>query len=913
MNEEAPVPGRYVQVDAVDIPEVRAVSAGERAIVVVDSEGTVTLFTPGRTSTVAQREAVRDVAVADRVYILTESGLEAFSHAGSRVWSVDVAEGRSVDADPVGDHVYVRTAAGEFESIEGRTGVETGWFEQPHAEVAESPAVAAYDGILAVASWSFLTVLDAAGDRLEEYTLSGAVTDLGLLDDVAVVSLKDGQLAGYTDGERVWEVDGDASWLADAGVERLAGRIDGESVAVDPDGSRYRLEGLSGQPIAATPDLGLLCAAGSGTLTSFSTLTEADEAVGIAIRTETIRPTEPEVVVEFENEGDGAVEVEADVEIDGATVAASELNATIEAGTRHRRRLSLQSVSADEVTVTVSVGETATTRTIPVREATTALDVETDLQAVEFGVLTATIEVTNEGETPVSGLAVGETRLANLAPGKSTRVQIERDLPSGPTEVRAAGIESMTADTSVDATPTGIELAADPNGFLEVTLRNDTPVPVTDEVSIEGVPKSDGSVSLSVEIPANGAYRALLPVAEASERQVEVEAAAGRVAERLSLTRCTLLPEPTVGASREPNLDAGQAGGEQFSSSSSASSDSAPDRDEPPVSIERTIPEAPPRGIAIEETLVLSNNRDDSVTVDLKTDDGSYERTLRVKSESDVVGTRYHALFGSTATFPAVELTYDGEAVSVPAQERSVSDGSLVPMLMWTAADDTDRGSVSVALQSDAGEWTVSQVAFEDESSVAVDETVTPNEPARATLSTSYTPEDDVERAFVRARRTDSPESESQTIQTLVARESELPSTPSAVDDLTVVVEDDSRVASGLGSLFLTIRNEGPETVEGVAVDAEGDAVEKSMYADGDEGADLAPGESLRYLVDLEEIEPSDVLLVQVRLSAADGGWKQVAITAMADESAAVAPEDWTREAADGAFDFPSHLSTLYE
>ncbi|GAA0203489.1 hypothetical protein [Halobaculum roseum] len=914
--DEAEVPERYVQVDAFDMPEVAAADAGSGAIAVATADGRISLITSGDRRRVARRDDVVDVAVADRVYALGDTELEAFSHAGSRVWGVDIADGRSVDADPDADRVYVRTGDGEFVVIEGRTGIEAGRFDQPHAEVAESPAVAAADGRLAVASWSFLTVLDSSGDQLDEQTLSGAVTDVGLLPGRAVVSLKDGQLVGYEGDEQLWGIDGDVSWLADAGVAGLAARVAGSDFAVDADGNRHPMDGVSGTPIAATPSLDLVCTVGSGTATVYAAVGRADESVGVRVESESLRPADPTVVLAFTNEGDRAVEVDATVEAEGADVASSTVSATIDAGATQRRRVSLQALSADEVTVAAAVGEASTEKTLEVQEETTALHVESVLHGVEDGVLSAAIDVENDGETSVTGVTVGETPVGTLDPGESERVPFEQDLPSGAVRVRADGVDPLEAETSVPATPTGIEIEAESDGFLSVTLHNDTPVAVDDEVTIDGVPDGNGSFSMPVSIPANGAYRLALPVASSGERSVTVETSGGRVSERLSLNRCSLLQDDTGGGV------ANRAGGgstDRGVSGSSTGTAAGPRSDRGggsvPVSMDRQFPSADPRrGVVFEERLVVSNESAEPVEFELRTDDGAYAQRLKVRANGRAVGTRYHVPLESTLSLPRVELEHEGRTTSVPATELAVDDGGLVAVIAWGQSAGGDGGELSVTVESDEGTWEVEEAVVGGEPSEQIDAEVTPDSPAHATVATPYTLRDDVAKAFVRARRTDgrSTNGEVQQVNTLVVHDSVVAGDGDRVDDLTVEVEPDSRVERGFGSVFLSVTNDGSRPVGGVSIDADGPHVEKAMYADGDDGETIDPESSIRYLVDLEGVESGDEVVVDAEISAGEAATRAT-VSAVADEEAAVASDDWTLDVETDDSRLPSRLSTQYE
>ncbi|SHG93191.1 hypothetical protein [Halobaculum gomorrense] len=911
------VPRQYVQVDAFDMPAVAAADAGPGVIAVATGDGRVDLITSGDRRRVARRDDVLDVAVADRVYALSGTELEAFSHSGSRVWGVDVADGRSVDADPDNDRVYVRTGDGEFVVVEGRTGIEAGRFDQPHAEVAESPAVAAADGRLAVASWSFLTVLDADGEQLDERTLSGAVTDVGLLSGRAVVSLKGGQLVGYEGERREWEIDGDVSWLADAGESALAARVSGSDLAVDADGNRHPLDGVSGTPIATTPSLDLVCTVGSGTATVYAAVGQADDAVGVEIEGDSLRPRDPTVVIALANESDGAVEVDATVEAEGARVASSNVSATIDTGATQRRRVSLHSVDGDAVDVTATVGEESVTKTLEVQEETTALRVETDLEAVEDGTLTATIRVENVGKATVSGVTVGETTVGTLDPGAAEAVPFEQNLPSGDVEVRADGVDPLEAETAVPVTPTAIDLEAESDGFLLVTLHNETPVAVDDDVSVDGVPDEDGSFSMPVSIPADGAYRIALPVTVPGDRSVTVETSGGHVSERLGLARCSLLPAGGTGVAG--GGDAGRTGG---TAGSSRRRGGSPGRAQSgveggdgsiPISIDRRFPsETPRRGAVFEERLVVSNDDPEPVEFHLRTDDGAYAQRLKVRGGGEAVGTRYHVPLRSSLSLPRVEVEHEGKTASVPATERAVEDGELVAMITWQP-DGPDDGVLSVTLESDEGEWAVEEAVVGGERSAPIDATVSPDSPAHVTVTTPYTLQGDVAKAFVRARRTDRHTGDGpQQVNTLVVRESVVGTDSDRVDDLSIDVGPQSRVERGFGSVFLSVANDGSRPVESVSVDAEGTNVEKTMYAEGSDGDDLASGESVRYLVDLEGVDAGERIAIDAEVSAGDAA-TSATVTATADDEGAVASDAWDLDVESDESGLPQRLSTQYE
>lgn len=908
------VPERYKQVDAYDVPTVSAVAAGADVIALADGEGRVDCITAEGREHVVSRDSVTDLAVADRVYLLADGTLEAFSYAGSRVWSAELPGSRVVTADPVTDRIFVRLDEGTFVGIEGRTGAETGRFDQPNADVAESPQVAAYDGRLAVASWSFLTVLSETGERLSERTLSGAVTSVGLLPGRVVASLKDGQLVGYGDEGQAWHVDGGATWLAPTGTTALAARIDGDDVAVSVDGERSTLAGLTGTPLAVTPDLSLFCTRNSDTVSTHAAIGEADGSVDISIATDTLDAADPAVSVELSNEGEAVVEVDAEVEAAGATLRTTHLSAVVESGRTTRRRLALDGVTDEEVVVTVDAGDATATAELPVRERITELAVETELETVTSGVLSGAIELTNTGESEITGLSVGDTHLGELAPDSSRRVPFERDLPTGETPIEADDVDPVAADTAVETTPTDITLAADDRGFLAVTLSNDTPVEMSDEVTVSGVPEPEGELSLEVTIPSRGVHRTLVPVTETGERIVGVETAGGRISERVSLDRSSLLS--AAGASTESEPPGNVEPASVSTSGGGFDGASTGVEGEVPISLDRRFPAGEyERGTAVPEELVLRNEDDRPVEATLTIDEDGYHQQLEIAPNTEATGTRYHVSYDGTLSVPSVALTCERGTVSEPAEELPLSDGPFVPLVVWRPGDVADGGTVTLVVEATDAAWTLTELRLGDERTEPLDVTVGPGETARTAVSTAYEPDGEITRAVVRGRPANADgEHATESVRTLLARESLVGAVGSQVRDLSFAIGEDSRVVDGLGVLLVVVGNEGSSPVDGVELSASGATVERSMYAEGDEpGTTLAPGESVEYIVDLEGVEPDRDLAVDLTVATAGGGSKSAIARARTDADGEVRPEDWSIEVEESPVTYPPRLSTQYE
>lgn len=914
MAEE--VPQRYKQVDAYDVPIVAAVDAGTDSIALADGEGRVDCITAEGREHVVSREAFTDLAVADRVYVLANGILEAFSYAGSRVWSADIAGSLAVTADPTTDRLFVRTDEGTFISIDGRTGAETARFDQPNADVAESPQVAAYDGRLAVASWSFLTVLSETGERLSEGMLSGAVTSVGLLPGRAIASVKGGQLVGYDDEGEVWEIDSEVTWLAPTGKSALAARINSDDVAVTADGERLTLSGLTGTPLAVTPDLSLFCTLNSDTVSTHAAVGEHDGSVDVSIATETLDGADPTVLVELSNEGEAIVEIDVEAEATGAKSRTNRLQAVIESGRTTRRRLVLDNVTDEAVTVTVCAGDATATAEIPVEERTTELTVETELEAVTAGVLSGSIEVTNTGESDITGLTVGDTHLGDLASGSSSRVPFERDLPTGVTAIEADDIDPVAADTAVKTTPTDIMLAADDRGFLAVTLSNDTPVGMTDKLRVSGVPDSEGELSLEVTIPSSGVHRTLVPVTEAGERTVSVETSGGRISERISLEQSPFLS--ATDASAEPGYTSENEPATVSISGGGFDGASVDIDGEIPISLDRRFPVGDyERGAAIPEELVIRNEANQSLDVTLTIDEDGYHQQLEMDPNTDISGTRYHVSYDGTLSVPSVALTCKQGTVSVPAEELSTTDGPFVPLLTWRPDDVADGGTVTLVAETTDIAWTLTEVRLGDERTEPLDITVEPGETARTAVSTPSKPEGEITKAVVCGRPANAGEGEernTEAVRTLLVRESTVGAVGSRPQDISFEIGDDSRVSGGLGALLVVVENEGSSPVEGVEISASGAIVERSMYGDGDgPGETLAPEETVEYIVDLEGVEPNRDLTVDLHIETVGGGSKYAIARGRTDADGEVQPGDWSIEVEESPVAYPPRLSTFYK
>ncbi|WP_435143355.1 hypothetical protein [Halobaculum sp. P14] len=906
---------RFLQVDSFEFGDPVAAAGGDDAVVVADDTGAVEAVRTDGHQVLTDADGVDDVAVGGRAYVLAGDALEAYSLEGSRVWGAEIAGAESVDADPTTDTVFVRTGGGEFAVFDGRSGVERDRLDQPHADVAEAPSVAAYDGRLGVAAWSFLTVIDDDGDVQTEVSLDGAATAVGLLDDLVVVALKDGRLAGYTDdGELRWTLDVDADWLAPKAAAWLPGRGNAGVFGVDPDGSRLGVDGVSGRGTAAsTVGSDLLCELDGATATVYALTGETDGTVSVDVVSDSCTKSDGTVAVEFTNDGDVTVEPEVTVDADRATPTSSVLTVTLDPGETRRRRVVLREFDedADSVDVTVGVDGETTTESVDVTEATAALAVETGAMRVDRGTLSVEVDVANDGTAAVDGVRVGGRDVGTVSAGETKTVTVETPLPAGDLTVEAAGVDPEPVELDVPTVPTDIEVDATGDGFVAVTLRNDTPADATDDLTVRNAQAADVEHSRSVELAAHGAYRLLLPVVEDGSRDVVVETSGGRLTEPLTLERSDLLPDP-AGSNR---------GSSSRAVSESADSLAAPEPDPgsgpaaagstgAPVSVERSFASTPRRGITFEEKLVVDNDGDQPVEFTLSADDGGYEETLSVRGRSTAYGRRYHVAYGDRVSVPPVRLRGDWGTIEEDGAEFAVEASPVVPLLTWR--DRADGGAtLTYSLETDGGNWSFSELVFPDtDVQVPVD-----IDAAGGTATGEVDLPVQPDRRVVVAKLVGQVGADRQTVRTLCPHESLVgDDDASALADVDVALQTDSRVVDGRGALFVELTNAGGD-VSGVTVEASGGAVDDTMYVPQTVES-FGAGESVEHIVDVDGVDGGDAVTVTLTLTAdgADADERTVTVAASADGDGDIPSDAWRIEDDAGGHgrDLPDRLSTAY-
>ncbi|GGI96728.1 hypothetical protein GCM10008995_03430 [Halobellus salinus] len=555
------LPREYAQVRSVDTGAIALIAAGDSRIALASVSGGVSVLAAG--SDDGARFGVearpRGLAVGPLVYVAVDDHVFGYGFDGARRWEAPIDGATALCWVPDQSRVVAATDTGEFVLLDDADGTERGRIDRTHADVSETVLLAGRgEEFLAGESW-YLTGFGPDGDRTGEAMLDGTITGVGLLEDVAVVSLHGDRVVGVDadDGAIRWELHLDVEWLAPRGDGGLYAAADHGVVRISADGAvtDVGIDTPDATQVAVTTDGEVACRIDGRTA---GVLRPAASLSGVDLD---LSPTSlrvgSELVVTAETIGEpttGTVRASAD---DGSFRPESR-RVSLDAGERTELRFTLAEAAGSRLAAraTFTPGGTDGSEptevgaTISVPPATPTPVVGADVTGVDDG--TATVEVsvrTPDGsDLPAVSLSPGGVDI-DPEPGRSS---VSRTLSLPLTTERVTATtgdgESVDAAVSPPTTPLSASVSARDDGFVDVTLRNDTDITVHDDVRVTGDPLVT-PVERSVSLPAGGRLTLALPSARAGVGEVRIDAAAVDATAAVSLDRATL---PSAGGTDAP-------------------------------------------------------------------------------------------------------------------------------------------------------------------------------------------------------------------------------------------------------------------------------------------------------------------------------------------------------------------------
>ncbi|QLH76567.1 PQQ-binding-like beta-propeller repeat protein [Halosimplex rubrum] len=950
------------------------VAAGNDCLVFGSDEGRLDIVTGTDRNRIRTDDPVVDVAAGRYPFALFDAAVAAFTSGGLELWRQRVADGTHLVAPSGGGPLCVVTEGGELVGLDPETGSERFRRERPHDDVSDVSAVTGGHGRIAVAAWSFLTVVSEGGEVVLDHSFDGVVTDIALTANLAVAALKDGRLVGVdlTAGEEAWAVDDGAGAVAPADEAAVLVAFADELAVVDDDGDADPLDVPAETLAAAIPDGAALATVGEGSVAVYRPVTDPVAAVTASVDTDRADPSRPVRVV-VENEGDRAAVADLGVDFGERAVAAgAPSRVDLEAGERAAFEVGVAAVDdPGDGTVTVTVDEavvaTGTVRFEEPEALAEQVATRTRLDRLDRGRARWCAVLEHTGSVAVDVSGEGETR--HLEPGEEREFEFESAYEPGARVERTVTLAtdgaSETLPFAVDLPdrPLSVAVEQDRSGgypYVDVELTSECDVPVAADVTISVADEFTRERAYELA-PGTATVVALaLPVAPSEPFPVAVTCSGTDTDKRSRLSGWPDLDDRAVptdrrgrrresderpahgrrdGAGRsrsephepgEPREEAtaeperrGRADGETDRTPDdgrvAGGAEAAGASPAPAVTVERAIPEHVASGAACSERVQISVEERGVDDLAIEADGESYAVGAVAAGET-VTLQRDHVFHGNgERTVSGGRVTAAGDAYPLPDATVTVERGGFHPEFV------VERGRSDAAIALEA----VNEGSRECELDVFgvdvgedtwprfdIEDGALPSGETRTLerrLSSDRVPEADVLDAGVKYRPAGEDEAFCHSLAAVLDTSGPV---------LAVEVGDGSAVAAGTnGVIPLRVTNRSDRTLSDLRVEASGTAVENSSLFSPAEVATVDPDERVGVNLDVKPESAGD-LSIHVTCSATgpDGAVEvpaRVAGPVAADRESASAEQldQWTASVRDDTDEpeRPTHLRSGYE
>ncbi|SFC15070.1 hypothetical protein SAMN05444422_10524 [Halobiforma haloterrestris] len=444
----------YRQVGSFESGRVDAVGVGRGAIAV--GIGTrVEVVEGSRSTAIDHGDRIDDVAVADRVVVLSSGDLTTYSRDGDRLWSQGVGDAHAIAAVPDAGICGV-LGPNRLRAIEIATGREQFDADRTRPGGRDDELLAVPTGFL-IATWSFLTHVDLEGEVDFDRDLSAVIRSVGRCDDVIVAALQSDQLVGLQagTGELRWRTELEATHVAPVGEGSVLVGTAAGTRAVGADGATEPVGDLPNGAPYATPDGGIVCSVREGTV---STHVHAGDQLALAVATDSVG-VGGTIAVEVTNQTDRERTASIAVDVTGCSLSPSDRTVTVDPGGTEIVDFPVSSVRAEgEADLAIAVdGSVAHEASITVEDAASGgIAVETALETrtIEDGVAELEVAVENVGGVSLDSVTLLETEAGTgeLPAGETWTGSVTR--PYEPERRVSVGLEVARGDRRREYAPT---------------------------------------------------------------------------------------------------------------------------------------------------------------------------------------------------------------------------------------------------------------------------------------------------------------------------------------------------------------------------------------------------------------------------------------------------------------------------
>ncbi|MGQ3413022.1 hypothetical protein ACT4ML_12260 [Natrinema sp. LN54] len=904
----------YRQVGSFESGRVDAVGVGDGAIA-LGTDDRVVVATGGDSVEIDHGERVVDVALADRVLVLSAEALTTYSRDGDRIRQQPVGDAHAIAAVPETGLVGV-LGPDRLRAVDIATGRERFDIERTR------PGGPADDGLLGtpsgfvIATWSFLTRIDPDGEVAFDRNLEAVVRSLGRCDGAIVAALQNDRLvsADLETGQSRWQTELAADHIAPVGDSSVLVTTADGIRAVDPTGETTSVSGLSSGDGYATADGSLACAIRDGTVSIHA---HSRDRLRIAVPTDGVG-VGGTIDVEVTNATDRERRVSLTAAVDGATLSPSERTAAIEAGETTLVDFPVESVRAEgETEVELAVdGSVVERAAIDLDDAASGgIAVETDLEAtaIDHGVAELAVAVENVGGVALEDVRLRETDGGTdaLEPGETWTGSVTR--PYEPDRRVSVGLEVARGERRREYAPT-CTLPAAPTIDVEpdedavrATLETDGSVPVVDrlvielpgagrvrtEVTVEGddlllvVPRfEDGTARIGLEsidvderVRLSGAGPGTLSGPSGlggasrsrSARSVRSESATtpsatadDSVGDGGASDGSAVGTEPTSGDEPEPansieDRPETAAGGpavadaEERPSPDPAESATGDETAGGPriVATRRPDGERAPVGHAVRDRIALENEGESVATVAVDIGDSTVDVGRLAGGERTTLERSVAVLSGESATLPPASIRVDGDVRERLSEHTITADEDGVAVR--ATVDPTDGTVVADLENRDDRPRRVRGLEIAGRA-VPLEARLAAGESTTATASAERWDAagvDGAADALEGVLEVTDGDGTERRIDIVATVSSVAPDSGDDGDRFRIAIGPETQVAGEYGTVVLVFENEGDRPLSDVAVSATGEPINELFYSEARRER-LEPGDRIEHFVDIE-------------------------------------------------------------
>ncbi|MFB6070065.1 MAG: hypothetical protein ABEJ76_03500 [Halanaeroarchaeum sp.] len=924
------------RVDSFERERVDAVAAGTGAVVVVTGDHVEVVSGSDRTE-FDHDTTIRDVALGNRILVLTEGSLVAYSRSGDRLWEQSRPEAYAITAADDGTIALLEPRQVRVLADDSGREVATVERERP-GRPADDEVVATANGF-AIATWTFLTGVGREGDVTFDTNFDTVIRSIGRCGDVLVVAFQNDRLAGVDagTGEVEWETELPVTHVAPGGTDRvLVTTADGVR-AIACDGAIEAANGIDDGEVHEATDGSVVCSIRSGTV---STHLPVEDRIDVEVATERVG-VGGSIEVHASNRTEAERRTTLEATVDRGTLSPAERAVELDPESSTVVDFPVASVAAEgEATVEVRDDDAIlATADVTIEDAAdTTLGVETSLRPTEIvdGTVTLEVAVQNVGDVPVDRVELFETdeRTTDLAPGETwtttvtRRYERERTATVGLVAVRGTRRSEFAPTCTLPAAPT-IDLTQDGDA-LRARVDGSEGVTVADQLVVE-MP-GFGRVRTSVEIEDD--LLAIVPTFEDGMARIRLAnldvAARKRVSGRgpfadssPSLSSRDERSDRTRDRDRGSTDPSSERSGtpRRAPSDPGARAEGADDATDAAdgLVIERTVEGTPaPLGQVVRDRLTLRGEGRSVSDVVVSAGSDRLEVGALDGGESVTLQRRAAVLAAEGGTLTPIEVSTGGETVErLDAEPVPVADEG-VPVQV--AADPTD-GTVRGRIGNETGDRIRVRSLDVDGQAVTPkpDATLESGEWTNVKARLRRPPSGDVD-AVEATVGVDSPTGDSRTVSAAASVQSIETRSPGGAP-LGVSIGEATEVAGDYGTVVIVVENEGDTALADVSVTAEGEAINRMLYS-GAHRESLPPGERIEHFVDLKTDESAATVDLEVAFAAdgSEGVLPYRASGPVIDDEG-----DWTgehlaewsveRRSEDGTatVEFPSLLVTAFE